>query len=253
MWLKDSNGNRFTDRMSVAVDNSGGSAGTIDWTMTIPAFADSFWTDIRSSAQDLRVTAADGCTLLTFEAASFNSTTRTVTLEVDNDTAEAGAVLQRWVYWGNADVSSVSTTVAPAGTIRTGYLELGRPTYHQVKVRPERPDSTRWQGRIQKSSTEQIWVFFDVREALQYFLDAFGKKHHYEEVVYATYEVLAGASAQAAMVDATSTRFLDGWVRVLVKAGSSGTTYTLSLTIVTTLGRTLNPRCGIVVRNVSEE
>ena len=68
MWLKDSSGNLFTWRRPVAIDNSAGSSGSIDWTLTVPAFDDLFWGNIRSSAQDLRVTAADGVTLLTFEA-----------------------------------------------------------------------------------------------------------------------------------------------------------------------------------------
>ena len=253
MWLKDSSGNLFTWRRPVAIDNSAGSSGSIDWTLTVPAFDDLFWGNIRSSAQDLRVTAADGVTLLTFEADSFNSTTRTVTIQVDNDTAEAGsAVLQRWVYWGNSSVSSVSTTLTPASA-KTGYLDLGRPTERQVKVRPERLGVQRWQGVVTKSASEQVWVYFDLRDVLQLFTDSFGKRYVYEDIAYVTYEVLSGGAAQAAMVDATSVRFIDGWCRVLVKAGTTATDYTISLTVVTSLGRTLNPRAGLKVRTVSED
>jgi hypothetical protein len=161
-------------------------------------------------------------------------------------------MLQRWMYWGNADVSSVSTTVTPSAA-KTGYVEMGRPTERQITVRPERLGSGTPQGRITKSASEVVWVWFDLRGVLQTFQDTFGKKYIYEEVAYATYEVLSGGAAQAGMVDATKTRFMDGWVRVLVQAGTTNTDYTISLTVVTHLGRTLNPRAGLKVRTVSED
>lgn len=252
MWLKDSSNNRFTYRRPIAIDNSGGASGAFGWSITLPKFDDLFWDNIRSSAEDLRITGADGQTIITFEAASFSTSTRTVTIEVASDTAEAGsAVLQRWMYWGNSTVASVSTPVTPGA--KTGYLDLGRPTERQIKVRPERAGVQRWQGRVAKSASEQVWVYFDLRDVLQTFVDDYGRKFHYEEIAYVTYEVLSGGAAQAAMVDATSVRFIDGWCRVLVKAGTTGNDYTISLTVVTSLGRTLNPRAGLMVRTVSED
>jgi hypothetical protein len=252
MWLKDSSGNEFAYRRPIAIDNSGGSSGAFGWSILLPKFDDLFWSNVRSSGEDMRVTAADGQTLITFEAAGFSQSTRTVTIEVASDTAEAGsAVLQRWLYWGNSAVSTASTSVV-AGA-KTGYLDLGRPTERQIKVRPERAGSTRWQGRTAKSASEQVWVYFDLRDMLQTFTDNYGRKFHYEEIAYVSYEVLAGGAAQAAMIDATSIRFIDGWCRVLVKAGTTGVNYTISLTVVTSLGRTLNPRAGLLVQSVSED
>ena len=67
----------------------------------------------------------------------------------------------------------------------------------------------------------------------------------WEEVKTVVYAVYDDASAQAAMVDATSPRILDGrFVRLLIKAGTTATNYTARVTVGTTYpdnqtGRTL--------------
>ena len=73
-----------------------------------------------------------------------------------------------------------------------------------------------------------------------------------EEISQAYYDVLDGGATQAAMQDATKTRISGPLVKVLVKAGTTGSDYIVVCTIVTTEGRTLQQRALLQVRNVAD-
>jgi hypothetical protein len=115
---------------------------------------------------------------------------------------------------------------------------------------------------LAKQAAEEVWVTLDFGPELVKKLQPTGdttRKHgEWEELKTVTYAIYAGASAQAAMVDATSPRIQGGrWVRFLVKAGTSNTNYTFRATVGTTYpdnatGRTLARSFQLKVYTVAE-
>lgn len=105
-----------------------------------------------------------------------------------------------------------------------------------------------------KASAEQVWVWFDFSPVLHRRVEGYNSDKGFEELADVTLvDVQLAAASQAAMIDATLTRFVEGGiVRMLVKAGASGTDYTAICRVTTTYGQTLEGRALIKVRNVSE-
>lgn len=244
-------------RAYITVD-VGSSTGSRDAQITIPADWDEFWTTVRSAGQDIRVTAADGVTLVTFDlAAGFSTSTRAGVIEVDNYTVPGtgSRVYGLWVYWGQADCATGVTAIVPS-TPDLGYIELSRPGIRQVSAAPERPGDTTPRGRISKRSTETVHVWVRLADLLAIRREAHSRSLDYESVSTLTYDVQLATVSQAAMISVPSARIVehDGelWARVNVAAGSDDATYTLLVTIGTTLGQTLTGSALVQVINTSE-
>ena len=127
-WDSANPAHRWTHRFPVMVDNSAGSTGAIDITVTVPPALEAFWDAILSSGNDIRVTDANGSTLLTYQlAAGFSATTRTCVIQVDNWTPPAASSMPViWVYAGNADAASAAGSFTASGPI-TGYMTAACP------------------------------------------------------------------------------------------------------------------------------
>jgi hypothetical protein len=243
-------------RRAIAVNNIGGGAGAADATLILDKDDDDFWGNVLSSGNDVRVTDADGRTLETYDLNAVVVATRTGTIEIDNATMAADATILFWLYWGNAAASDARSAFAPAAAL-SGQVRHDRPTIHVVKSSPERPGSTKPAADLQKMSSEAIDVYFDVTDYLVTRQRPYNGQNKYDEVAYATFDVQAGGASQAALFDESKTYFVelpDGTFYVVcrVKAGTTGTTYTAILTCVTTLGKTIEIRARIRVKNVSE-
>lgn len=245
-------------RASVTVDNSGGSTTPIDIQFTIPADWDEFWTSVLSTGADLRLVAADGVTLVSnVEFNSFNSTNRTCTVKVDNWTPPGEGMCHLWLYWGNSGASSISvsqTLTSPKG----GYIELGAATYRQVSVTPEGFKDVRPRAKIQKTSGESVYVFFDFSGILEGRRSVFAERMFYEEIsrISSLQVTIAGAN-QTTMYSSTEGRVIQGrLVRVLVKAGDDGSDYTIALQVTTTNSQggsqVLEARTWLAIRNTDE-
>lgn len=243
-------------RIPIAMDNTAGATANIDLSMSIPADFDAFWDNVQSDGDDIRITGADGRTLATYDVESFNATTKTGTLEVDNYACQASTMQQLWLYWGNSSATNAESSVTPSSAV-SGYICQETPTGFVVVVQPERQGATQPRNRFQKGSNEQITIWFDFRGMLHQRQKPNEGSVLLEEIDYVSLvQVETGGAAQAAMVDATKTRFVDGFVGMLVKAGSSGTNYTAICRVVTTGGsiaRTLEGRAYFAVRNVTEQ
>ena len=248
-WLRASD--IWSHRAPIAVNNSGGSASSQYITVSVPADMEEFWAHVnQTDGRDVRVTDATGSLVLSYELSGFSYASRTLTINIGPYTAPAGAVYQLWLYWGSSATSG-SVTVTTS-TPKTGYIELGKPTELRMAVVPEREGDTRPRTVLAKPSTDTDWIWWDLRQILQHYLAPVANFLRLEEVSYISYVVNAGDAAQTGMVDATATRYIDGWVRTLVKAGTSGDDYTVILTVTTSLGRTITARCWLKVRDVAE-
>lgn len=222
-----------THRWSISLDGNGSPA---DFQITAPA-DHPFWDVIDSNGYELQICDSDGYTVLSYQLSGFSYSTKTLAIQIDAYTAVAG-VQQIWLYAGMSGAPSGASVLTISGA-RSGYLDPAEPASPVIAAIPERAGDTIPAVQIAKQAAEETWVTLDMRPALTRKLQPTGdttiKHDEWEEIKTVTYAIYAGASAQAAMVDATSPRIQEGrWIRFLVKAGTSGTNYTFRATIGTT-------------------
>lgn len=227
----------YKKRVPITVINTAGGSA-YDATVAIPDTWDDFWDTIDASGDGIRVTAADGVTLLDYEwAAGFNATTRAGTLELDNVAAPntANAICCLWLYYDATVAADGSTTVAPS-TPETGYIDEARPSYLSQVVRAQAPGRAQPGRAIGKSSTEEIDVWLDLSAVLEQRSTPSARRPALEEprsVVLSAVD--SGGSAAATLVDAPKCRFVEVvagggrriYLRARVKAGTTGTSYTI--------------------------
>jgi len=233
-----------------------------DVTIALPANFDHFWNNVESAAEDLRLVAADGETLLNYSITGFNSTNRTGTVEGDGITMTANSGMYLlWIYYGNSAASDaqVATTIASA---ETGAIELAEPSIsHANRIQPEQIGDDRPRGRMQKGAAEQLYIGFDARPVLRSRAQASASSRVYEEVFYAIVTVEAAGSPQSSMVDGAKQRFIEIrgalWILAFVKAGTTATNYTVVVEINTyvppeTTHRILEPRFMLRIKDQAE-
>ena len=239
-------------RASVSVDNTAGAGGVIDIEFTIPATFDQFWSEIDAAGAELRICDADGTTKLTYALSGFNKTTRAGTFQVDGYTAPAAGMLQLFAYWNSSGAAAGSAAVVIAAP-KTGYVQDCGPPPDVVLVTMQRPGDTKPARKTQKGSDETRRIAFDLGPSLQRRRAPSAKRHHCDEIDYATYAVNLAGTPQAAMVTATRTRFYAGrLVIVEIKAGTSASDYTIVVTVRTTEGDTLGARALLQIKDQSE-
>jgi hypothetical protein len=252
-WYQDATNptQRWRRRAPIAVDNTGGSVGNIDITCVVPKDWDDFWNNVNQvDGRDIRVTDSDGKTLLVFDLNGFDVSTRTLTLEVDNYAAPAAAMLQLWVYWGNASANTAAASFV-ASAPKTGTIWLAAPGFPAITVTEERPRDTKPANKLAKQASTQTWVWWNLDAVLLKREFANAQDRLLEEIAYVSYVINLNGTPQS-MTDVTLTRYIDGWVAVFVKAGTTGSNYTVALTVTTSEGRTLVFSAELNVRTVSE-
>jgi hypothetical protein len=240
-------------RASISIDNTAGGAGTIDAEGTIPATLDQFWDEIDSSGNELRVVDADGVTKLAYSIASFNKTNRTGTISIDGYSAPGGGMLHCHLYWNASGAGSgaVATVIASPKTL---YIEACGPASADLaRALPARPGDTRPRNVMAKGSDETRDMWIDLGALVP--RRAAPSRLHYEcdEIDWMTYTVTTGGAAQAAMIEATATRFFAGrFARLRLKAGTDGTDYTVQPVVRTVEGLVLGPRTWLKLRDQDE-
>ena len=241
-------------RAAILIDNHGG-ASTIDVDAVVPADMPSFWDNVLASGNDIRVTDADGLTLLTFGTTGFNATTKVCTLNIDNYAVNSTvAGVTAWVYWDNAAAADARTSFSTSSA-KTGYIEIGSPgsgSEAVVIAKPVSPGVDNPPHVIAKDPGEQIHVWFNVLPALRKRRIPFNKSFYLETIQSVTYDVLdSSAASVASMVDTTTVRVLHpGWVRVKILAGADDTNYVIQLKVSTTEARILLFYATVKVRTI---
>ena len=253
----------WTHRAAVSVDNTASSATQEDVTITLPSEWPEFWGNVKSAGEDVRVTDSDGVTLETYQLVSFNSTTRTGSIEVDDvalvdidGSSAAVAGVQLWIYWGNSAASAAAGSFTAAGTAKTGTIQVGTPgsgSQRVVMARPETPGSTNPRTEVHKAASETIHLWWNLSGGLASRHIPSQGSRAFEEIHNVSYDVETGGNPVPSMVDATSIRMVGpGWVRTTIKAGASGTNYVAILAVELTEGRKLDFRTTIRVKDVTE-
>ncbi len=256
MWHRPTASYRWLRRVPIIVNNLAG-ASPKDVTVDLSTLGDWFWDGVRADGFDLQVTAADGNSLLTFQReASWNTGTRQGILSIGNVTLPStNAMCPLWLYFKTSAVpTDASVTVTPTAPL-TGHVEATgqTPTTAIVRWRPERRGATSPRHAFTKASADEMHLWWDLRGQLQRFRRARHGAQLYEEVDYFQFQVLqAGAPVAATFTESEGRLFHPALIRTTVKAGTNTQSYTPSLTVKTTLGRTLNLRCKLTVQDVDE-
>ena len=239
-------------RLPVSINNTSG-ATTFDATITVPVDSELFWSKVESDGHDVRFTKSDGVTLLAYNRATWNYSDRAAVFNVDSVTCTSNdATANMFMYFGYSSASDGSTSPSIASA-KTGTIELACPSGQTVKLLPFRPGETIAQQKITKGATEEIDVWIDCRRALQVRCEAYEQSRRYEEIDYVGVQVTSGGSDDAARYDESKTTISDpGWIKCRIKAGSSGTDYTLVVTIGTSTTRILQARAIVDVQDIDE-
>lgn len=264
----------FRERAPISAVNTAGGA-TKDVDVVIPKDWDAFWDEIDTAGAELRVTAADGYTLLSYDVdngsgGAFDRTNRLGRIRIDGASVPgtANECLLFWVYYDSISAQGDASVAVVIASAETGYIDRGAPVGWIAAAGPPRPGRDRPNSVHGKSASDDGFLFLDVTALLERRSIDFAGKHYYEEPRAITYEVQLSSSeaAQATMIDTASTRWLETktrfgrslYARLRVKAGTTALEYTLVATIPTCVPtqsgthRTPVPRVGFRVRNVLE-
>ena len=254
----------WTNRIPVKVRNtSGGTSADIEVDVSAYQDWDEFWDLVDEDGDDIRVTMADGYTLVDYDLASFSASARTGTIEVDS--FAFGSTTNRtyvfYIYWGNAAASAAKSTFTPSSAL-SGLIYHGRPSpAYKVTAGPTDPDAENPSQTVVKATGEDVRIWFSLEPVLEKRLQPSADRDWYEGVLFIDPDVELSGSSQASLFDEDGIRVVeddDGlWVGIYVTAGADGTTYTVTPSIGTTViqgavNRTLNPRCLLYVVDAAE-
>lgn len=242
-------------RVSITLDSTAGS-GSANYQVTIPANLSDFWDTIDASGNELRVTGPDGSTVLTYDLSGFSKTNRTCTIRIGSYDVGAAEMGQAFLYY---DISGASTGAGSPATAspRSGYIDVGD-VIAPIKLRHQRPGDTKPADVVSKDSASSDWVWVDVGHVLASLFLTSDARKDWEEISRVTYTVEASGAAVSSMISVTSMRIINGrYIRMILKAGTTGVDNTLILTATTTYpnnqtGRILVFRVLVKVLNVSE-
>ena len=251
----------WAKRAAITVDLASWSSGTIDINVVLPKDWDEFWGGIDSSGNELRVTKADGYTLVSYDLAGFNATTRTCTIQVDGVTPTAGSegVMLLWLYYSKSGAPDASTSVTITNPY-SGYVELAAPRADRIiRARPEAPGASKPDATQTKEDDVTTYLWWDVTGLLHGRRERDNGSLRYEEPDFIAFAVELSGSPQGAMVNATKSRFVeyDGrmYVATLVKAGSADN-YLAKLTMTTTgtgsISQVVVAKATLTVQDITE-
>ena len=238
-WLDED----WSNRHPVAVNHSTGTSSYYAEIAIDPTFTD-FWASVDSSGDDIRVTEADGRTLVPYEVIDWNYAAKTATVlygSVNTTTGRQSSV--NFLYWGNASATNAESTIAPLapGVAKQAYilyvaLSPLTPVFRSPALIGSRPSGfytmvIGWEG----------WIAFDVTDSLFSLTTPHEGHTRLEEVQAITVQTTESGSNYAGGYDANNTAITETNNAVLiwmwVKGGSSGTSYVDRVTIETTKGR----------------
>ena len=233
-------------RTPITFANNGG-AGEIDGSFTIPKAMGKFWDNVQADVDDVRITAADGQTLLSY---GFNTDTgptsvadRRCTIEIEGydvsahiTNSAASASVGGFMYWGNAAASAGATSVS-ISSAKTVLLELTSPgsaTEPVLLCGGVNADQTYPSHRIGKQTTETTNIWWNLRRCIQFLRRPNQRSRRNEEIAYVNFTIIDedGVGRTGAMTVVNSITISDNYmVRTPILAGVTGTRYLLTLTV----------------------
>lgn len=233
----------------------------IDVVAPIPVDFEHFWANVLANGNDVRVTSANGRTLVSYDlAAGWDVATLTGILELDNVTvAISGKTTLFWLYYGNAAGADARSAVAPSTPV-TGTIAKDAPRSFVVPVAMEKPGALKPVKELAKKSTENVDIYFEITDFLVRRSNSFAGSDRYEEVAsFVASATTGGADATNTVIDKTLVRYVEwgdrGFVVVPVTGGTDAIDYTIVATITTVeleKARVVSARCLMKVRDVDD-
>jgi len=244
--------------------------------ITIPKSAGHFWSKTLSTFNDVRLTAADGITLLdwAFDGGTPSQANRTATIVVDDTdhnvatlygNAAASASVGAWLYYGNSEdglASNANNSVdVNTGTAKTLLMPVGAASnmsnaYHAHASAPG-VDQAYPDSEFRKQVNDQTYIFWHMGRAIGPLSQPNHKRFDNEEIAYATAIIYDqdGADTTSAMTELNEIAILGNHVvRMPIKAGDHEKRYFIIMTfgLVDAEGgiRVIDQRATIHVRNL---
>ena len=257
-------------------------AGTArDGTFTVPADMGKFWRHVQADLDDVRVTAADGMTLLTYDVTSVNYQNKTATIRIDGydwsanawgsanatyTANTAGSAIQGFIYFGNTTASSAagnSVSLSNAVTLTIDNAAPGAAGSPVVTCEAQRIGQTLTDKTIVKQSTETTRVWWDLRKCMLYRLDRENRSALLEEIAWVQVQChqIDGNTTH----DRSSTMLNPATIATMnfhivqheVTAGASGGVYLLTLLVGTDDGRggtrVIEQNCTLKVQDLEAD
>ncbi len=261
----------FKRREAVTVYNSAGT-DPCDVSFTIPPDWDEFWTTIDTAGAELRVTDADGYTLVDYDVddgsgGAFDKPNRAGRIRVDALNVSGDiAVYLLWLYWDATGAADASVAVTITSSI-PAYVDLSEPIDRLLAAAPPRPGALEPTDRVGKSAAERLSVWVDLTDTLEPRRAPFAESSRHEEPWLASPAAYDdGGVLDASIVDLAECRFVEAqrrngrriYVRVAVEGGTSGEVFTVRVPTKTRtpaspeLHRVLEPSFALLVRDPLE-
>jgi len=248
-WYDDA----WTHRLPVSVVPDPGN--TDDVSIVLQIDDEEFWSKIQGDADDVLITGANGTTVISRLLTGLVYATRTLQIDIDAVTKVADVTNILWLYFGNAAAIAPTPGGAVAGAI-AGKLDRSTAAARVIKAYPQRAGDTRPRDILTKEAAEAIYVFVDFTDLLQRRPYLYEGRDFLEEPATVTYTCSTAGAAQAAMIDTSLTRWVEAggrrYAKILLKAGTSATNYTVAVTVVTSEAQTLVARFRLFVRDTAE-
>jgi hypothetical protein len=242
--------------------------------ITIPTAMGKFWNNVLSTFNDVRVTSADGVTLLdwAFDGGVPSKANRTCTIQIDehdvatpygNDASSAS--VGAFLYWGNYDANlisgeNVSTNITT--TPKTVSVELSDPssanTNYRLKCYMPGPDQVNPTHRIRKQVADDVRIFWDLSDCVMKLGRRNQQSVRNEEIAYVKAIIYDqdGGDTTSAMTVLNSITIADDYVvQMPIKAGTHEKRYIIIMTfgLVDEAGgmRVLDQRATLLVNNLA--
>jgi len=262
-------------RAAFSIHNAGG-VNTCDLDFAVPADWDLYWNTSLSNLNDVRWTAADGRTLLDFKATTnSNYGNKAVTFNINNyswNTAawggntgatQANSVVKAYMYFGN-DTENLASGQASNFVIAndisnaiTPGLQLARPgsaSSAVITCGKQTDGQTVPAQTVIKQTTDQMLIWWDLREVMNYRSHTSSGSVLLEEIAYVRVGIVNvnGVDFSSTMLEHPSTAFSNHHlVSHIVKGGANENNYLVTLTVGTDDGmgntRVLEYNCTVKV------
>ena len=243
--------------------------------ITIPKSMGKFWSNVLSSFNDVRITAADGVTLLdwAFHGGTPSQANRTCTIQIDDTdhnvaslygNAVASASVGAFLYWGNSTnglASNANNSINITTTPKTVHAEVADPTSSatnfNLKCYMPSPDQLYPTHRIRKQVNDNVRIYWDLSNCVSKL-----KRHNQhsmrnEEIAYVQAVIYDqdGADTTSAMTVLNSITIGENYVvQMPIQAGTHEKRYIIIMTfgLVDEAGglRVLDQRATLLVNNL---
>ena len=265
-------------RAAFSIHNASGATGA-DLDFLVPSDWDLYWNTSLANLNDVRWTAADGLTLLDFQATANSShANQSVTFNVNNyswNTAawggnaganQSNASIKAYMYFGN-DTLNLASGQSTAFNINdhianaiTPGLQLARPGSSSAPViecGAQAEGQTVPTQTVVKQSTDNTIVWWDLRKCMNYRARRSSGSVLLEEIAWVLVSIVRadGTNLASSMLEHASVSFSNHHiVSHTLKGGTDGDNSLLTLTVGTDDGmgntRVLEYNCNVKIRDL---